>query len=77
MDHTIGNIIIYIFGISLGVSLSRYLYIWAGKNLIDNINNKVVAVILNTIVIIVGFVMGFIVVIILWTILRLIVIGHE
>lgn len=77
MEHPVGNIFIIILGISLGVMLSRYLYIWVKRERIVKTSNKAVVTIVNTFFIIVGLLVGFITVVIIYTILYLIVIGHE
>lgn len=72
MDNTTGNIIIYALGISLGTALGRFLYIWVKRKGILNESNKVVVIVSNTFIVILGFVIGFITVVILYTILYMV-----
>jgi hypothetical protein len=77
MQNAIGNIIIYALGISLGFIISRRLYIWLKVKPVVNTNYKAVIAILNTIIIVVGFCVGFITVVILYTIFYLITHGGQ
>ena len=72
MEHAIGNIVIYILGISLGAILSRYLYLTVKRKDIFRTFTNNVAIILNVLVGIAGFVVGFITIVIIHTIFYII-----
>ena len=71
MDDLAANIYLYTVGISLGVMLSRYLYIRVKRADLLSEYNKTVVIILNTLLIAVGFVIGFFIVVMLYFILYL------
>ena len=77
MDHATGNVVIYILGISVGLMLSRYLYIGVKRKPIVKTSNNILVTILNIVVVIVGFVVGFITVVIIYTVLYLITNGGK
>ena len=65
------NIYVYTLGISLGIMLGRYLYIWAKRERFVKTSNKIVAAIVNTAIITVGFVVGFITVVFMYVVLHI------
>jgi len=72
MHHAIGNTFIYLVGILLGFMFSRYLYLSAKRKPIAKTRNSVIVGALNTIIIVAGFILGFIAVVIIYTLLYIV-----
>jgi len=70
--HAGGNIILYISGISCGLGCGYMMYVWLERGNFSKKNYKVIVWALRTIMIAIGFIVGFVFVVFAYTLLHII-----